>query len=588
MSQLPEYSGAYQDVPGNLLDFLKKRVLIKKGVLVGAAIVTIYLAITPFVFVLWTSIWSGPPGSFEGQVTLAHFVAAYTDPSTYEVMFNSFAIAIGMLSIAMFFGIIFAWLFARTEFPTKDWMELVILSPYAVPGFVYAFMFIFLFGPRIGLANTYLIEWFGFDEAVFDIFTIWGVIFVVGIDSVTTAYLLIVPALRNMDPSIEEVSRIHGGDFYTTLTEVSLPVVKPAIASATLITFVKGLGTFSAVAIIGLNFNFHVFSTKVWVASTLVIPPAYGYASALSVTLLLITAVLIWYYRRITKRKEDFMTITGSGYQPRKWKLGKWKWPLTLSLWVVVLAIWVVPVAVLALVAFHPVWLGEVSPGLMTLEHFDILTSSLAKRAFYNSFVLGIVGGLIGVFLVTLFSYYTERTDYRFRGVADFLSLTPMAAPSIIFGASVLFTYLWLGKLTGIELIGTLTVIIIGLIGKYLPTISRMAAGSIVQIHNELEGVARTHGASWSEMMVEIFFPLYKGTMGVIFFYLFVHMFRALSIPLLLYGTGSETVSVIIFNAWTARQNLEQVAVLSIAFILIMAVILVAIRLAGYSFHEVA
>lgn len=570
------------------VDFITKSLLTKKRVLGAAAILGVYFAISPFVFVVWTSFWSATPGSFQGHFTLSHFVAAYTSPITYRLFWNSLWVAVGSLAIAMFFGILYAWLFARTNLPTKNTMETVVLSPYAVPGFVYAFMFIFLFGPDIGLANTYLMEWFGFQEPIFNIFTVVGVIFAVGIDSVTTVYLLIVPALRNMDPALEEVSRVHGGGFLTTLREVSIPVVTPAVASALLITFIKGLGTFSAVAIIGLPFNFHVFSTQVWVATSLHVPPNYGFASVLSITLLVLTAILIVYYRRITKRKDDYMTVTGKGFNPRKWDLGKWKWPLTGALWIVTAAIWVLPVLVLFIAGFHRFWLGELQLNALTTQHLQILSTDIAATAFENSFLIGIFGGIFGVALVTLLAYFTERTEYRFRGFTDFMILTPMAAPGVIFGASVLFTYLWIDNLTGISLMGTLVVIVIGLIGNYLPTISRMAVGSIVQVHSELEGTARILGASWLQMMREVFLPLYKGTMGVIFFYLFIHMFRSLSIPLLLVSSGTETVSVLIFQEWSARANLEAVAILSSAFIVVMFIILVAIRLAGYSFHEVA
>lgn len=283
------------------------------------------------------------------------------------------------------------------------------------------------------------------------------------------------------------------------------------------------------------------------------------------------------------------MTITGSGYQPRQWSLGRFRLPIYLFMAVMTLTFWFVPLLMLVVVAVHPFWSGEIQLELLTLENFSIFTSNpIIGRSFINSFLIGISGGVVGVILISLFAYYTERTDYPFRGPADFLVLTPLAAPGIVFGASVLFTYLWIGNITGIELIPGLTVIVIALLGRYLPTASRMATGSIVQIHQELEGSARVFGASWLSMMREIFFPLYKGTMGVIFFYLFLQMFRSLSIPLLLYGTGSETISVVIFETWTQRAALEEIAVLCLVFILIMAVLLVVIRALGYSFYEVA
>lgn len=558
----------------------------KRAILGTTAVLMLYLVLTPFVFLAWSSFWSGNPGSFEGHFTLQNFIAAYTSPNTYFLYINSFMIAIGTLAVASFFGISFAWILARTNIPTKGLLELTLLSPYAIAGFLFALMYVFTWAPDVGLLYKFFEAQLGI--ALPSVYSVWGIILVTGINKTPTFYLLTIVAFRNLDPSFEEAARIHGAGIFQTIKEISLPVAKPAIAAAMMLTFISGLGIFSIVAILGIPSGFHVFATKIWVVSS-AIPANYGLASVLSASLVVITAVLIWYYRKITKRKEDFMTITGSGYKPKQWDLGKWRWPVAGMMWLVLGVFWILPGIVMVLISFHRGYAGHLELHTLTLEHYkSVLNNPTAQRAFENSLIVGVVGGVFGTAMATLVAYYTERTEFRFRGFVDFMSMTPKAATGIVMGISVLFTYLWAGKYLPIAIYGTLLIIIIGIVTNYIPTSSRMAVGNIVQIHDELEEVARVSGATWIQQMREIFLPLFSPTLAVIFFYLFIHLFRNLGIAIMTYSPGSEVVAIIIFNKWYMEANLEATAALSTIFIGFMAALLVGLRLIGIKFYEVA
>ncbi len=575
---------------GSVSDALGRHGSAVRSLVLGAAVlVTFYLTVSPLVFLLWTSVWSSFPGDLDGTFTLSNF-SAYLQPDTYGLLLNSTAVAVGMVIVALSFGLLFAWLFARTNLPTKSYMEIVILLPYAIPGFIYAIVYIFIYGPRVGFATNFVVNLLGLQAVPWDIYSLWGIIVVFGINSTTSTYLILVPAMRNMDPALEETARIHGSSLWEMLRSVTFPVLLPAIFSAFLVMFIRGLGEFSIVAILGVPDQFHVFATKIWAAINLTSPPAYGYASALGISLLLVLGVLVWYYRKITARKEDFMTVTGSGYQPRQWDLGKWRWPIAGGLWVILIVFWVFPLLLMVIVSFHDVWIGNalIDVGELSLTHYvQIATSERVRRAFLNSTVIGFVGAVLGTFVVTMTAYYTERTKLPFRGFVDVLTLTPHAVPGIILGASTLFTYLWLDKFTGISLYGTLWIIVIGSVVVFLPTTSRIAVGNIVQIHDQLEESARVLGATWAGQMREIFLPLYDRTVAIIFVYLFIHLFRLLSIPIITYTEDTVTVSVIIFGVWRNTGQLERVAALATVFCGFMALILLSLRAFGIKFYEI-
>jgi len=569
---------------------LAERGLTARRLVLGGVSLTIAGSVlVPLVFLLWTSVWSGYPGQLDATFTLDNFVTVYLG-GAYDVLAllsNSLFVATGMTLIAMSFGLLFAWLFVRTNLPTKGAMELAIVSPYAVPAYIYAIIYITAYGPKNGLVSTLLTNLLGLESAPFDIFSPLGITFVIGVNAVTTFYLLTVPALKDVNPALEEVSRIHGANLLQTVRSVSFPLILPAIVSAALVTFLRGLGEFSVVAILGSRDGFDVYATAIWRSIRIRALPRYGEAAALACSFLVATLVLVWYYRKLTSRKEDFMTLTGRGYQPNMWDLGRWRWPIALALWAVLLLVWVLPILIMVLVSLHSTWFGQPDLSTLTLSHYVAAVTNLRLQdAFLNSTVVGVTGATVGTVLVVGLAYYVERTDGRFRGLVDFLSLTPLAIPGIIMGASVLFLFLWLGKVhPALNFYGTLVIIIVGSVIVYIPFSSRIAVGNVVQIHSRLEEAARLCGASWTQQMREIFLPLFRDTTAIIWFYLLIHIFQLITVAIMTYTSSTRVVPVEVFTLYL-NANLELVSAISTMFVGTTLLLLLLLRYMGITFYE--
>ncbi|MDS0281649.1 ABC transporter permease [Haloarcula onubensis] len=569
---------------------LTGRGLSAKRLVLGVVVVAIVvLTVIPLLFLLWTSVWSGFPGELAASFTTENFATVYTEGffDVWELFANSLVIAVGMTATGMALGLTFAWLFVRTNLPSKGAMELVLLSGQAIPGYVYAIMYITAYGPDNGLVDGALREAVGVGFPL-DIFNPWGIAFVVGVNVVPTFYLLTVPALQDMDPALEEASRIHGAGAVETIRSVTLPLIKPALLSGALVTFLYGLGEFAIVAILGARNGYDVYSTAIWRSITGGFPPAYGEAAALSCSLLLLTLVLVWYYRTVTRRKEQFMTLSSGGTHAGTWDLGRWRLPLAGALWGVLLFVWLLPTVVMVVASLHGSWVGEVHVGALSLDNYRLaLTDPGLRDAFANSLVVALGGATLGTVLVVGMAYYTERTDGRLGGLVDFLSLTPLAVPGIIMGSSLLFTFLWVGQLLPfLNLYGTVTIIAVGCVVVFLPVASRIAIGNIVQVHAELEEAGRIAGASWLGQMRAIFLPLFRNSAAVIWFFLAIHVFQLLSIPLMTYTTDTVVIPVKLFELYMYRPNIELVSAISTIFIGLTVALVVALRYLGIRFYE--
>jgi iron(III) transport system permease protein len=177
-----------------------------------------------------------------------------------------------------------AWLVERTNMPGKIWIYASIPMTLAMPGMLQAMAWVLLFSPRIGFANNFLKWLFDLDEMPFDIYSMTGMIVVEGLRLVPTAFLMLVPLLRSMDPSLEEAAAMSGAKPASTLRRVTLKLMLPGILAVIIYQAMTALEVFEVPGILGLPAGIYVFSTKIYsVLHTAMGTPDYGRANTLAI-----------------------------------------------------------------------------------------------------------------------------------------------------------------------------------------------------------------------------------------------------------------------------------------------------------------
>src|SRR5437764_11803005 len=136
--------------------------------------------------------------------------------------------------------------------------------------------------------------------------------------------MLLTPAFRNMDASLEEASEVAGSSTLGTLARILVPIMTPVFMVVLVLAIINGLQAFEIEMILGAPINFHVYSTKVYQLVQQE-PPAFGPATALSTVVLFIVLPLIVMQRKLVARRQ-YTTITGR-YRAKAIPLGKWKVP---------------------------------------------------------------------------------------------------------------------------------------------------------------------------------------------------------------------------------------------------------------------
>jgi iron(III) transport system permease protein len=138
------------------------------------------------------------------------------------------------------------------------------------------------------------------------------------------------------------------------------------------------------------------------------------------------------------------------------------------------------------------------------------------------------------------------RTNTRLRKVVDLLAFTPFIVPGLVLGVSLLFVYLRVP----VPVYGTLFILLIAYVTKYLPYGMRYSTTALGQVSNELEESAMVSGASWWQTFRMILVPLASSGVLAGWVYILIVSVRELSSSLMLYSPGRETIGIMIWQTY--------------------------------------
>jgi len=543
----------------------------------GAGLVVGFLTLLPLFFLVYGSFFTPTVGGQAGTFTLANFAKAYADRSALPILLNSIAFAAGTLVVAVVVGTALAWITERTNAPLRGAFFAMSLIPLIIPGILFTVSWIFLLSPRIGLINVWLQDLFGLASAPFNVYSLPGMMWVEGLHWSPIVYLLMSAAFRSMDPALEESALMSGASLRSTFYHITLPLNLPTLLSVVLLLFLRGLETFEVPAIIGLPAGIQVFTSKIYLAIRSY-PSDFGLAGAYSTILLGLTSIGIYIYARVTREASRFATVTGKGFRPRVIDLGPWRY-LATALIVLYLTVMVaLPVFVLLWNSLLPFYLKPSLQALqrLTFENYPfVFKLPKTTRAILNSLVLSFASATIIMLLTSVVAWIVVRTRLRGRWVLDNLASLPLIFPSVVMGVALIWVYLTLP----IPIYGTIWILLVAYVTRFLPYGMRACSAGLVQIHRELEEAAETSGAPWRQSFTGIVLPLLRPALLAGWIYIVIVSIRELGSSIFLWGPGAEVLSVIIFDFWQTGHFQELCAVGIMLILLLFVLALVSRRL---------
>jgi len=434
---------------------------------------------------------------------------------------------------------------------------------------------------RIGFINHFLQVFVPVSEGPLDINTMGGMIWVFGSHLYPIVFLIMTAAFSSMDPSLEEAAALSGAGLWAMLRTITLAVSRPAIVSAILIMFIRGLESFDIPLILGLPAKIDVLTTQIFEAATMHQPPQLGISATLGVLLLFVSAGGVWYYRSQTARALAFATITGKAYRPQRLALGRLRWVLFGACLLFFFVTLVLPLLALFWISLFP-FVRQFSLEALQRASFNqyayVLSYSTIVDAFRNSIVNAMLAATAVVVLTSIVAWIALRSRLPGRGLLDALAFAPIGVPGTVMGVSVLLVYLTLP----IPLYGTIFIVTVAHIALFLPYGMRLASDALIRIHPQLEEASQLSGASWWRTYRSIIMPLIVPGLLAAWITVLAQSFRELSAAIFLSSPQSRFVSVTLYSTWQDGNATAAAALGIVVLIVVFTLAVIARFISGF------
>lgn len=523
-------------------------------------------------------------GSFD--FTLEHWKLAFSDPSIFQALGNTFLV-FGIYTFISFpMAVMIAWALARTRVKWAYGLEFMFWISFMIPTISVTIGWAYLLDPGFGILNKALTFLPFVDKGPFNIFSVPGIIWVHLMANATSGkVMLLTPAFRNMNVALEEAARTSGASNMRTMLRVTLPLMIPPMIIVFMLQLVRIFQSFETEQILGTPINFFVYSTKIFQFVRFYDPPIYGAATALASVTLILIAVIYPTQKWMTSRK-NFTTISGS-FKPGLIDLGKAQPLVTAGIVLLILLLTVVPILTLIGGSFMTrVGFFNATP-VFTLGHWeDVLTNRAFIQSLKTTLILASSTAIISPLMFSMIAYIFVRTRWRGKQLLEGIFWMSAAVPGILSGLGLLWLFLGLG-MGGFNLLlplyGTIYALLMVVILQGKLTSTQLIKGVYLQMGSDMEEAARVAGAGWIRTYFRIWVPLIMPTLILIGTLNFVIAAGATGSIILISSRETQTLSIMALDLMThsTGKQLEAAGIISLFIVGMTVVVAVVLRKFG-------
>lgn len=543
--------------------------------LFGALIVVLVLLVAnPILRLVWDSFHTA-----DGQWSLQSYVQALGRGRHLQALLNSLYLGVAVTAIALALGVPLALAVSRTNMPGRGFTHLSVLAAFVMPNFLGAIAWILLAGPNAGWLNRLVVELTGLQKGPFNIFSFWGLAFVIALYTYPLIYVFTKSALDLVSTELEDAASIHGAGKFQTMARVTLPLVLPSIIGAAILIFLEAIALYGTPALIAIPARINLATTQI--VSFFQYPLQVEQAAAFSMPILLLTIVMLMLQRRLLARR-GYVSVSGKGGERRPFDIGGWRWLLLAYSGLVALLSVVMPLAILVLASVSKAWGKGLALDNLTWDNFyGIFFEQLTVRsAIVNTVLYSGATALVCVGMGICIAYATQRRITPFPVFVQFLALAPVAVPGLILAIGLYAAYAG----PPFSLYGMGVLIVIAFTTRFLPIAVAASSAGVRALNPELEEAVRILGGSRITVLTRVVAPLLKKTLLGAFVLVFVICTKELSTAVFLTGPGSRVVSVLTLDL-SEQGNYETLAAMGVVLVVIVTVVVaIGMKLAGRDF----
>jgi iron(III) transport system permease protein len=534
----------------------------------------VLLVANPILRLVWDSFHAA-----QGDWSLQSYASALGSTRNLQALLNSLALGAAVTVLTLLLGVPLAIAVSRSNMPGRGLTHLSVLAAFVMPNFLGAIAWILLAGPNAGWLNRLWIQVFGGEKGPFNIFSFWGLAFVIALYTYPLVYVFTKAALDLVSTELEDAAAIHGAGKFHTMWRVTLPLALPSIIGAAILIFLEAIALYGTPALIAIPARINLATTQL--VSFFQYPLQVEQAAAFSMPILLLTIAMLMLQRRLLARR-GYVSVSGKGGERRPLDVGVWKWVL-LAYAVLVGALSVVmPLVILVLASLSKAWGRGIASGNLTLgNYYTIFFEQVTVRdAIVNTLLYSISTALVCVLMGICIAYATQRRITPMPTVVQFLALAPVAVPGLILAIGLYAAYAG----PPFSLYGMGLLIVVAFTTRFLPIAVTACTAAVRSLNPELEEAVRVLGGGRITVLAKVVVPLLKKTLVGAFILIFVICTKELSTAVFLTGPASRVVSVLTLDL-SEQGNYETLAAMGVVLVAVVTLVVAAgMRVAGRDF----
>lgn len=474
------------------------------------AVLTVVLVNLPLVYIFVRAGENGWGGWLETVWT----------PQTAALIGRSVALVVAAVAVALGIALPAAWLVVRTDLPARRLWATLAALPLVFPSYVASFTMVAVLGPR-GYLQGWL-EPFGVVRLPGIVYGFSGALIVLALFTYPYLYLLLVAALRDLDPALEESARSLGAGPWRTFVTVVLPQLQPSLFAGSLLVALYTLSDFGAVSIV--RFNTFTLSIMNAYRGLFDRSAAAALATLLAVVALLLVAAEGYFTRRARPHRQR------AARPPDRVRLGRWRWPSLFALGTLALFTLGVPVGVVGF------W------GVRGLIHGNSL--GRAGDAVWSSLSVSIIAALAATALALPIAAWSVHGRSRWSRWVERLSYGGYALPGLVVALSLVFFSVRYAR----PIYQTLPLLALAYVVRFLPEATSAVRASMAAIAPAFQEVARSLGRTRFQVLYTVTLPMILPGLLSGLGLVFLTSMKELPATLLLRPTGFETLATEIWS----------------------------------------
>jgi iron(III) transport system permease protein len=479
-------------------------------------------------------------------------LSVFQNPSFARTLSNSLQIATISTLITLCISYLLAYCIERTKIKHKGTFSILLVLPMLIPSISHGMGLILLLGN-----NGILTRLFHLNTTIYGK---WGIVVGSVFYAFPVAFLMFVNVLKYEDSTPYEAAQVLGIPKWRQLTALTFPYLRRPLISIVFAIFTMIITDYGVPIIVGGK-----YSTLPVVLYQEVIGQLNFAKGSVYGVLLLIPASIAFLFDVLNADKGNASYVT----HPFELQKNTLREVLAYGICILACLIVFLPIASFAILAFTTRYPSDLSATFKNV----INTLNLNGGTYlFNSIIIAIAVALLGTFIAFSTAYLTARVRTTYSKYLHLITITSTAVPGIVLGLSYVLVF----KTSFIY--GTLAILIMVNLIHFISAPYLMMYDSLGKINENLEAVGQTLGIRRLRMIKDVFIPQSKATILEMASYFFVNCMMTISAVSFLATTSNKPISLMI-NQFEAQMQLENVAVVSLAILIINLVMKTLVKI---------